>query len=175
MQRQVAVFHDTLELPHRNIPTALPADERQLRANLIFEETIEVMAALGFSDLTDDGKPTPLPGQQPEHIANQIKELCDLLYVIFGTFVTMGIDADRFFTEVHRNNLTKAGGAVREDGKRMKPAGYQPVNLVPLLRQVVFEECEFCNKHAGQMAPPHFASITCKSGGRTHCTCDTCF
>lgn len=27
----------------------------------------------------------------------------------------------------------------------------------------------------GSFAPPHTAMSSCRSGGRNHCTCDTCF
>ena len=33
--------------------------------------------------------------------------------------------------------------------------------------------CEMCKEKG--IRPPHYASINCQSGGRAHCTCDTCF
>lgn len=41
--------------------------------------------------------------------------------------------------------------------------------------RIEIEECEYCNKYKGHMAPNHFASRMCKSGKRNHCTCDACF
>lgn len=35
--------------------------------------------------------------------------------------------------------------------------------------------CQTCVRYAGQMHPNHDASPRCESGGRNHCTCDTCF
>lgn len=169
MQAQVEAFHNALEVPARHTPTALPADERRLRANLILEETVETLAALGFG-FDHDAK---LYERQPEHPAEQVKELSDLLYVVFGTFVTMGVDADPFFTQVHLNNLTKAGGTVRADGKRMKPEGYQPLDVRGIMHEYLKTHCNTCA--AGGMMPPHFASPRCESGGYTHCSCDTCF
>ncbi len=37
------------------------------------------------------------------------------------------------------------------------------------------EVCATCIEYAGRMCPPHFASPRCESGGRRHCSCDTCF
>jgi predicted HAD superfamily Cof-like phosphohydrolase len=34
-----------------------------------------------------------------------------------------------FWNEVHRSNLSKTGGAIRADGKRLKPPGWTPPNL----------------------------------------------
>ncbi|MCR4294320.1 MAG: hypothetical protein NUW21_02205 [Elusimicrobia bacterium] len=39
------------------------------------------------------------------------------------------------------------------------------------------EECSACQRiaAAGGFGPSHDASPRCQSGGRDHCTCDTCF
>lgn len=34
--------------------------------------------------------------------------------------------------------------------------------------------CPIC-MNLDPMKPPHFASLACESGGRTHCACDVCF
>lgn len=37
-------------------------------------------------------------------------------------------------------------------------------------------DCTYCRQHTpGEMMPSHTASPRCQSGGRNHCTCDTCF
>lgn len=175
MQAQVAEFHDALEVTARQIPTRLPENERRLRATLILEEAFETIEALGFGfgGLTN-GKPSVLPRFMPEHPIEQIKEISDLLYVTFGTAVTMGVDLEPFFTAVHENNMTKAGGEIREDGKRMKPIHYQPVNLRPVLNDYLKTICATCRDY-GEAGPPHFASERCESGQYNHCSCDNCF
>lgn len=45
----------------------------------------------------------------------------------------LGVPADLAFAEVHRSNMTKRGGAIREDGKRLKPANYIPPDLHGML------------------------------------------
>jgi hypothetical protein len=39
-------------------------------------------------------------------------------------------------------------------------------------------ECEYCDRQREaneEFHPHHNASKRCQSGGRNHCTCDTCF
>jgi hypothetical protein len=39
-------------------------------------------------------------------------------------------------------------------------------------------ECRYCDERrveGSDFHPPHDASPRCKSGGRAHCSCDTCF
>ena len=55
--------------------------------------------------------------------------LADLDYVIEGTRLEFGIDGAPIAAEVHRANLAKTDGPVREDGKRLKPPGWQPPDI----------------------------------------------
>ena len=61
------------------------------------------------------------------------KELADLLYVVYGTAATFGIDIDRVFDEVHKSNMSKLGEdgkpVYRQDGKVLKGPNYQPPKL----------------------------------------------
>jgi len=61
------------------------------------------------------------------------KELADLLYVVYGTAVSCGIDMEPVFREVHRSNMSKVGGHKREDGKWVKPSTYSPARLELIL------------------------------------------
>lgn len=46
----------------------------------------------------------------------------------------------------------------------------------PFARVRTVEGCSYCEQFGGSlMMPPHEASKSCQSGGRNHCTCDTCF
>jgi predicted HAD superfamily Cof-like phosphohydrolase len=63
------------------------------------------------------------------------KELADLLYVVYGTAVSCGIDMEPVFREVHRSNMSKVGGHKGADGKWVKPSNYSPARLEPLLRE----------------------------------------
>lgn len=44
--------------------------------------------------------------------------------------------------------------------------------------QIEVDECSFCQREKARgnsFYPNHKASTRCESGGRNHCTCDTCF
>jgi predicted HAD superfamily Cof-like phosphohydrolase len=68
-----------------------------------------------------------------EDLPDLAKELADLLYVVYGTAVTFGIDIDKVFAEVHSSNMSKLGvdgkPIYREDGKVLKGPNYAPPNL----------------------------------------------
>lgn len=139
MQGQVHEFHSLMDLPARHSPTELSSEERLLRARLILEEAAEVIEALGFYfywDPRDEEYNFMDLDEGHSGSAQLAKELADLLYVTLGTAVQAGIDIEPCFDLVHANNLTKVGGEVRADGKRMKPEGYKPVSLhAEIIRQ----------------------------------------
>lgn len=41
--------------------------------------------------------------------------------------------------------------------------------------EAVKAECAYCQDPRNAGGPGHFPSSMCRSGGRPHCTCDTCF
>ena len=115
-QAMVEEFHRKFDIAVSDRPS-LPEDPtRQLRVRLIQEEFEELQEAMVAQDL---------PG-----IA---KELADLLYVVYGTAVSYGLDMDPVFREVHRSNMSKVGGYKRADGKWVKPPTYSPAQVEPLL------------------------------------------
>lgn len=115
-QDMVAEFHRKFDIPIGDSPSIPPEATRQLRVRLIQEEFAELQEAMAAQDL---------PGVA--------KELADLLYVVYGTAVSYGVDMDPVFREVHRSNLSKVGGYKREDGKWVKPPTYSPADVKPLL------------------------------------------
>ena len=64
--------------------------------------------------------------------AHLLKEICDLLYVVFGTAVSYGIPIDEVFSEVHRSNMSKSMDK-NEIGKTVKGESYSPPNIRPIL------------------------------------------
>ena len=115
-QRMVAEFHRRFGIAIGTIPAAPDEATRSLRVNLIKEEFDELQEALAQQDLSAIAK-----------------ELADLLYVVYGTAVSCGIDLKPVFQEVHRSNLSKVGGSRREDGKWIKPPTYSPACIQPIL------------------------------------------
>lgn len=115
-QSMVEEFHRKFEILVQARP-AIPNDSTQeLRVRLIQEEFDELKEALG-----------------QENLAAIAKEMADLLYVVYGTAVSYGIDMEPVFQEVHRSNLSKVGGYKRADGKWVKPPTYSPACLTPIL------------------------------------------
>lgn len=63
---------------------------------------------------------------------NLIKEATDLLYVTYGLFSVLGINADDVFAEVHRSNMSKQVDGVflkNEHNKVIKGPFYKPANM----------------------------------------------
>lgn len=60
------------------------------------------------------------------NMVGMVDALADLLYVTYGTFVSLGVDGDRIFDIVHAANMRKyANGVVRDErGKVQKPEGW---------------------------------------------------
>jgi len=115
-QAMVEAFHRTFDIVVNSAPTVADGRTRRLRVQLIQEEFDELKEALAAEDLSSIAK-----------------EMADLLYVVYGTAVSYGIDMDPVFREVHRSNMSKVGGYKREDGKWVKPATYSPARIEPIL------------------------------------------
>ena len=117
----VEEFHRVYGLPVRSGPSLdVEMGLHGLRKRLMREELDEVCAAIDRSDLIEvaDG-------------------LADLLYVVYGTAITFGIDLDVVVREVHRSNMTKLGPdgqpIYREDGKVMKGPGFELPRIAEVL------------------------------------------
>jgi len=114
----VAEFHRLFEILVQEAPAAIDERTKALRVKLIQEEFDELKEAMAANDL-----------------AAVAKEMADLLYVVYGTAVSYGIDMEPVFREVHRSNMSKVGGYKREDGKWVKPPTYSPAHIQPILEE----------------------------------------
>jgi predicted HAD superfamily Cof-like phosphohydrolase len=70
---------------------------------------------------------------------DDVDALIDILVVTIGALHSIGVDTEGAWKEVHGSNMAKidAGTGVvlrREDGKILKPEGWQPPNLKQYLR-----------------------------------------
>ncbi len=117
-QSMVEEFHRLFDIVARQTPDVIDEQTRILREHLIHEEFEELREAMAKNDLSAVAK-----------------ELADLLYVVYGTAVSYGIDMEPVFREVHRSNMSKVGGYKREDGKWVKPATYSPAAIEPILAE----------------------------------------
>jgi predicted HAD superfamily Cof-like phosphohydrolase len=117
-QAMVEDFHRAFDIILNPFPTVVDERTRELRVRLIQEEFDELKEAIAAEDLPSIAK-----------------EMADLLYVVYGTAVSYGIDMEPVFREVHRSNISKVGGHKREDGKWVKPATYSPARIEPILAE----------------------------------------
>lgn len=126
--QKIQEFHTAIGSPVPERPVQPSLETLALRHKLIQEEYEEVTEALG--ELT-----AVLQANEPTDVTNWVHELADLLYVTYGAILACGVDADAVFAEVHRANLSKAGGPRRADGKLLKPPGWQPANVREVINQ----------------------------------------
>ena len=94
-----------------------------LYANLISEEVTELSVAINNNDKL-----------------GTLDALIDILVVTIGAVHSMGADAEGAWKEVMRTNFAKIDkdtGKVRkrEDGKVLKPIGWEPPDLKPFLKE----------------------------------------
>lgn len=117
-QEQVRDFHRAIgaRRPPRLDPNWV--DVKGVCRRLIKEEYDELMEAI-------DGR----------NVVAIAQELSDILYVVYGLAVSMGIDLEKAFEEVHRANMEKVGGPKRADGKQLKPYDWDP----PIIKEEWFK------------------------------------
>ena len=118
---QVREFHEAFGVPILSAP-AFPSDaRRELRTRILEEEWIEFLEAEATSNFED--------------VADA---LGDMAYIIAGTALEYGIPLDRVLDAIHRANMAKLGPdgkpIKREDGKVIKPQGWQPPDIAAALR-----------------------------------------
>ena len=109
---------------------SVTGDEKQfdMYLDLIREEYKELLVAQGLDEehnRINDADPV-----------ETVDALVDILVVTIGALHSMGADAEGAWKEVMRTNFAKIDketGKVRkrEDGKVLKPEGWQPPNLKP--------------------------------------------
>ncbi|HEX4213637.1 MAG TPA: nucleotide pyrophosphohydrolase [Candidatus Dormibacteraeota bacterium] len=119
-QRMVTEFHERFGIARNERPQWPGEDLHRIRVALIEEELAE------FRNAGD-----------AESLVEVSDALADLLYVVYGTAVTYGIDLEPIFREIHRSNMTKSGECERSrwDGKVSKGSSYEPPQIEPILRE----------------------------------------
>ena len=122
----VSVFHLATGTPVLFVPR-FPEDDRvDLRVSLIVEEvTKELLPAIARRDLVETAD-----------------AMVDSIYVIIGAALEFGIPIEQVWAAVQAANMAKApGGRVvrRHDGKILKPEGWQPPDVLGILRRAGYE------------------------------------
>ena len=70
-----------------------------------------------------------------ENLEEVADGLADIIYVCIGMALSFGIPLEAVWDEVHRSNMEKVGGAVRADGKILKPKNWKPPAIKNLLKE----------------------------------------
>ena len=114
-------FNEAFEIPKLDSPGLGPDEMIELRIKLLREEVEEYAEAARAGDMVEI-----------------LDALADIGYILGGTIINHGMQDiyDHAFNEVHRSNMAKlVDGKVirREDGKVLKPEGWQPPQLAQFL------------------------------------------
>ena len=115
-------FNEAFDIPKLETPDLGPRELIELRIKLLTEEVQEYAEAARSGDLVE-----------------VLDALADIGYILAGTIINHGMQDiyDDAFNEVHRSNMSKlVDGKVirREDGKVLKPEGWQPPQLAQFLQ-----------------------------------------
>lgn len=131
-QDDVVTFHRMMDIPVAMAPSMLTPERGDLHCQLIEEEAREFLEAIESGDWLA-----------------MVDALADLLYVIYGTTVEMGVDLSPFFDEVHAANMGKIAAA--DGGKSLKPEGWTPPHLMHVFRRV-YGDLPIPDRDSGQLS-----------------------
>jgi len=115
----VMEFHTKFQVHIEPYPNISNNAMTRFRFNLIDEEFWELSEAL-----------------KQENLIDTADALADMIYTIYGTALSLGIDLDRVLEEVHRSNMTKYLPENMDPNiphKIQKGPDYSPPNLAPIL------------------------------------------
>lgn len=122
-QDMVAFYNEVMLDGVPPTPTLADSYHRELGKSLIDEEIRELFAAVDSDDLVG--------------VADGI---VDSIWVLLALATVYGIDVNPLWDEVCKANMRKRGGALRSDGKRLKPDGWEPPRIEELLRSQGWSE-----------------------------------
>jgi len=109
-------------------------DQFKLYLKLIKEEYNELLEAQGLNQYLD--RIVYLPVDKVE----TLDALIDIMVVTIGALQSLGVDAEGAWKEVMSTNFSKIDSLTgrvrkREDGKVMKPTGWQPPQLLKYINK----------------------------------------
>lgn len=115
-QRMVSEFHRAFGIPIASSPTLLDEATCALRLRLLHQEDAALQEAFAQQD-----------------VVAIAQALANIVYVVYGTAISCGIEMEPVLHEVHRSHMSKVGVYQDAHGAWVKPAGYAPPHLQPIL------------------------------------------
>lgn len=114
---QVQEFHEKNHCAWNNEPTLTNKTICEHRITIMQSEVDELAEAIQKGDME-----------------NITKELCDVLYVLFGTVGTLGLanKLENAFDEIHRSNMSKEYSGT-PNSKAVKGKNYQQADIKSVL------------------------------------------
>lgn len=122
--QQLIEWHKKFDVPYRTEPC--PFDDS--------EENLALLRLRGRV-MTEEVKEWIVEATYNSDIDKRAKELADILYTVFGTIITEGLqnDIEKVFDLVHESNMSKLGEdgkpVKRADGKILKGPNYKEPDL----------------------------------------------
>lgn len=141
---QVRTFHRLYGMPIHLGPvdskfSHMSRARLEMRLGLIYEELIELLDACGaeieeaYAGDAATRHVTVREDTRNRDIIEAADALGDILYVVYGLALEMGVDLRAVFHEIHASNMTKLGEngrpIRREDGKILKGPDYVKPNI----------------------------------------------
>lgn len=130
-QDDVRKFHKRCGQSIEITPTIPTLKELNLRIDLINEEINKELIPL--LERYQDPQYRKI-GNNTKDIAEITDGILDSIYVLLGTLIVFGVEAQPIWDEIQKSNMKKRGGGYREDGKVLKPKGWTPPDIQKLIQ-----------------------------------------
>lgn len=123
-------FNSKFNFPQADEPRHLTTAKLKERINFIREELQELESACLAQDLVE-----------------QADALVDLVYVIKGTALMLGLPWSKLWREVHRSNMVKERGMTKRGlaFDCVKPAGWKPPLIAKILKDAGYDKNIYFN------------------------------
>ena len=144
----VRAFHEKFGCFVGRRPEFPGREAYELRRSLVREEYYELSDAMEADD-----------------IPQVADAMADLIYVVLGTAIAYGIDLRPIFAAIHAANMAKIGGAKRDDGKILKPAGWKHPDIAQLLEAQTIAARHVANVSGHGIEPAATAAVDVTAKG----------
>lgn len=148
-------FHVAAELPIGNMYRKVSKENLERYKKHINAEVVEMNNVIDRMLAKYEAEGVPVVGTTYtiEDQADLLAEMVDITYSILGLGVVFGLPYDTAFGLIHFANMMKVkdGPVMDSEGKIVKPEGWQPADLLPLLMNA-YAEGKAAEEQAQQMA-----------------------